>query len=394
MKKQILVFLTAALLSLSSGCSLLNRTSLTPEEALQKNALYSLENCDPADYPDYMEKADWETVPVFTEAADITAYLEECYEARMGTIAFIMEGEPPDSDVFLGNTGMMTTARDHFQMDFEEGGLLRKEEEPQHISYVIYEVCYSTGVLVLDAYRSGDTSKLDARDRKVYDMAVDFIQNKLDKSASLLQQELQIYDYIRDSCLYYNVDSDGKREDFRMATGVFLDGKANCMGYTDAFYMLGNMAGFQVETDMNEEHTWNIIGLDGKSYLVDVTEGEDALPPDYLHFNFSKKLALELGYEWKVDSPTDRMVVEETDENYYYLAEEQFAVPVDSPEALCDLAVSYIGMPLRAVYEGELPEDMHQRISDRISQEVYYSMTLTTTFHPSGDYTFIFVYCR
>jgi hypothetical protein len=60
--------------------------------------------------------------------------------------------------------------------------------------------------------------------------------------------------------------------------GALLDGKANCQGYTDAFYLLGNMAGFNVcrmfGRDEKEGHCWNGIMLDGKLYIVDVTFGD------------------------------------------------------------------------------------------------------------------------
>ena len=60
-----------------------------------------------------------------------------------------------------------------------------------------------------------------------------------------------------------------------------IDGKANCQGYTDTFYMLGTMAGFKMDrlygnsTNSNGSkggHVWNTIDFgDNIAYSVDVT---------------------------------------------------------------------------------------------------------------------------
>ena len=67
---------------------------------------------------------------------------------------------------------------------------------------------------------------------------------------------------------------------FDAAVGVLLDGIADCDGYSDAFYLLGNLAGFTVRLvhgttnnpfEGNPNHMWNEIAMDGEWYAVDVT---------------------------------------------------------------------------------------------------------------------------
>ncbi len=390
MKKYRVMLPAAVMLCLSAGCS---SYSKTPAEVLKEEALYCLEYCETEALPAYEQGVDWEKVPVFTEYAEVMAYLDACYQYRNEQICFIMEGEPPGSDVFYGRAGMMTTTQDLYQMDYESAAFPWEEPEQKRISYVSYAVQYSTGVLVLDAYQSGDTSRLDETDLAVYEMVVEFVEHTLDKTASLLVQERQIYDYICSLCAYYDKVSEGEREDFRMASGVFLDGKANCMGYADAFYMLGNMAGFEVEMDLSDEmnHSWNLITLDGKKYIVDVTENTDSIPY-YSYFNAGLDIAAEW-YIWEPDSLTAQ-VVPESDENYFYFAQEEgFAVRADSPEALCDLAAASVGEPLYVVYTGTL-SDIHQKISDRLAEVIETEVTLTTSFKQMKEYTFVYIYAE
>ncbi len=49
------------------------------------------------------------------------------------------------------------------------------------------------------------------------------------------------------------------------------DGKANCQGYADAFYLLASLAGFDVRILGSDDHAWNSICINNNWYTVDAT---------------------------------------------------------------------------------------------------------------------------
>ena len=86
------------------------------------------------------------------------------------------------------------------------------------------------------------------------------------------------------------------------AVGALVDGRANCQGYTDAFWLLGKLAGLQVRrqsgVSSGEDHSWNALCLEGEWYIMDVThddkEGSSAW--GYAFMNIGRDLAGD--YEW------------------------------------------------------------------------------------------------
>lgn len=89
------------------------------------------------------------------------------------------------------------------------------------------------------------------------------------------------------------------------AIGALLNGTADCDGYADAFYLVGNLAGLEVRyhqgtsssyDSVNNKldtgsHMWNLLKLDGTWRVVDVcwADGEDGI--DYTWFNIGRDRA-------------------------------------------------------------------------------------------------------
>lgn len=106
------------------------------------------------------------------------------------------------------------------------------------------------------------------------------------------------------------------------AIGAVLDGLANCQGYSDAFYMLGAMAGLTVNIQIGKaggNHAWNVIRLDGKWYILDVTFDDSARIPSgepiYYMFNVGRDL-MEGVREW--DRRAASAAVAETSDMWFY----------------------------------------------------------------------------
>jgi hypothetical protein len=95
------------------------------------------------------------------------------------------------------------------------------------------------------------------------------------------------------------------KSDVDTAIGALLNGTADCDGYADAFYLVGNLAGLEVRyqhgmassydlennTLDTSSHMWNLLKLDGSWRVVDVcwADGEDGI--DYTWFNIGRDRA-------------------------------------------------------------------------------------------------------
>ncbi len=212
---------------------------------------------------------DWQNVPMLHNTAEMKQYLQEQMAAcRKHLPLILLRGcKEADADFLLNEAGVIVADQTGFKAN----------RNGARITFLVYDLEYSTGRLAVHAMQTGDTSGMDARDLEAYQKALEFVNSELDKSASPVEQERQIHDYICERTSYLHMDNTPGRESFRMATGVMLDGEANCMGYSDAFYMLATMAGFEVGTETNATHMWNTILLDRRRYLVDVTWDDDSV---------------------------------------------------------------------------------------------------------------------
>lgn len=180
------------------------------------------------------------------------------------------------------------------------------------------------GDRIVDAYFRNDTSTLTSDERKVLRMAMEMVKEAQKQADSALEMEILLHDMLVDHITYL----DGIR-DFSdpnnpprilTAIGAFLDGKANCQGYADAFYVLGSIAGFQVGR-MNVEtpddlHVTNTICINNKWYIVDVTfDDVTNSPHNYRLFNAGLDMISE--YTWAYYKEI-HPIEERSSSNYYY----------------------------------------------------------------------------
>lgn len=139
---------------------------------------------------------------------------------------------------------------------------------------VVFQIKDYPGTRVANAYLSGKTDWLSADEKQLYNAAVAVV-NEANKRQGDLAKELFIYEYIMNHATYLTGDMTNQPR-FVTAAGVLIDGKANCQGYADAFYMLGRMCGLNVGRISGQAggsgHAWNTITFDdGKTYFVDAT---------------------------------------------------------------------------------------------------------------------------
>lgn len=185
------------------------------------------------------------------------------------------------------------------------------------------------GDRIVEAHKSGDTSALTENELRALEKAQRVVKNLQKTAGSEIELELAIHDW-----LLKTVSLDETSADFSdpnnaprhvTALGPLLNGSASYQGYVDGFYVLGSIAGLQVdrmsvETEYGGSHMVNTICLDEAWYVVDVTYDDsvtytDGTQPNYRLFNAGKDQCKE--YEW-IPAMEHHPIAAESDTHYYY----------------------------------------------------------------------------
>ena len=159
------------------------------------------------------------------------------------------------------------------------------------------------GLKMLHAWETGDRSSLTAEESACLDNALAIAEECRTGKQSALEIELAVYQTICRRVTYAHdavAQGMGTAGYLRASTclGALIDGKAQCQGYAEAFWLLGTLSGLDVETQYGwggggaaGKHAWNTIRLGDHTYMVDVcwgdTSGDSFEPetPDYRCFN-------------------------------------------------------------------------------------------------------------
>ena len=141
-----------------------------------------------------------------------------------------------------------------------------------------YNIVEYPGTRVANAYLSRNQQQawlnLNHEEQDLFNIAVGIVDE-----ANKLSSEREKAEYIHNEICRHVKETRSENERYKTATGALIDGYAQCQGFTDAFYMLGRMAGLKVgritgTTNNGTGHAWNWITFsDGKSYCIDVTNG-------------------------------------------------------------------------------------------------------------------------
>lgn len=102
---------------------------------------------------------------------------------------------------------------------------------------------------------------------------------QITSSMSQKEKARVYYDWVVKNCSY-NLKTDGNG----WASGVFLNGKASCGGYTAAYNLLLKLEGISCGAEDAPNHIWSTATLDGVFYHIDVTWGDGGSKPNYKYF--------------------------------------------------------------------------------------------------------------
>lgn len=138
---------------------------------------------------------------------------------------------------------------------------------------------YYPGENILYAWKNEDTSRLTPEELEVMELALEVVEQAKAETDTPHETERWLHDWLCSRVTYESPNMDIAYKEYIQlrelsCVGAMLDGTANCQGYADAFYLLGNLAGFEVEKIFGLTgggHVWNSIVLDGTRYIVDVT---------------------------------------------------------------------------------------------------------------------------
>lgn len=325
------------------------------------------------------------------------AYVRECLEKQMDEISIRCENgfQPPSNKEFLYLYALPYSSRTIRTIDDETTDVTQK-------------VIYYPGARIAEAYLSGDTGGLTERERRVYDIAAEFLETRFlecenalspeQEADIILLQEKEIHDFICETTDYYTAESEERVPDFRTALGVFLDKKANCQGYADAFEMLCRMAGLGVGKVQGETggigHVWNTFRYNDEWYMVDLTWNDGAFSDDaagYLYFNIGQDLIAET-HSWD-EKNLRQPVAETTDSAYYYYTGAPFGESVSTYEDALALLVERCldeEMPVYLMCEGfSPPKGFGQQVVDATAENGI-PMTLHTMVQHMGENAYIY----
>lgn len=166
---------------------------------------------------------------------------------------------------------------------------------------------------VVEAYRNGDESSLDERQKTVLESAVAAVGEFYRDGMSDEEIAIAAHDWIT-THITYDTKMLGlvksQTPDTENPYGVFTTKMGICMGYTTTFQLFMDMLGVEsmiVRGEaLDEEHAWNLVNLDGEWYHVDCT-WDDFLPDDdperpaFHLYVFVPDVAMEVQHVWNHD---------------------------------------------------------------------------------------------
>ena len=214
------------------------------------------------------ENINWKTVKRIDSKSELAKYIEIQRKAGKSTIPIVL------------TNGLTVNIKEFITLCPSSVVTQKTVANDGRNILVIYTLTDYPGTKVANAYLAGNTNQLTPEEKKLYAEAVKII-NEAKKYSHAIEREVYIYEQIMNRASYQTGDMSTPQR-FTTATGALIDGKANCQGYSDAFYMLGRMCGLNVGRMSGQVggggHSWNTITFeDGKTYCVDVTLGDNAI---------------------------------------------------------------------------------------------------------------------
>lgn len=190
------------------------------------------------------------------------------------------------------------------KIDHMMSSFLGNVEDPAQEDDVVIAQRYSikSTTQISDAYKSGDTSKLDDRDKETLAMAKDIIKEIIKDDMDTFQKEEAVYKYLTTGLKPSNSiltvvsdtsnDNDNPHDVLKKRTAV-------CVGYATTFRMFMQMLDIECKVVHSSTlgHSWDLVKLDdGCWYHTDCYMDSDS--GNYRNFNMDDFTCTQSGHEW------------------------------------------------------------------------------------------------
>jgi transglutaminase/protease-like cytokinesis protein 3 len=155
---------------------------------------------------------------------------------------------------------------------------------------------------------------LTEKNKAIFDACFKVISGNITDGMTAYEKELAIHDWIV-KWASYDTEANNNSPNARPSPdndnpyGVFFNKKAICSGYTSTFQLFMDLLGIECITvngfarNMETEHAWNMVRLDGEWYCVDVTWNDPVgvFSPSYVshdYFNVTSQYMREHQHIW------------------------------------------------------------------------------------------------
>lgn len=147
------------------------------------------------------------------------------------------------------------------------------------------ELEYFPGARIVSLARNGMLNKLTAQERALYDRAMQIVNRSKSMSADDYELVMNICTELASISRYQLCEDKNCANGCELdnAYGVLMRGIGECDSYTDAFYLIANLAGLDVHYQIGDSHEqfssmtsdsthiWNTVTLGENTYFLDMT---------------------------------------------------------------------------------------------------------------------------
>lgn len=189
---------------------------------------------------------------------ELGEFLRQCQTERQRWISFQLTGQRMDGQLHQALDQMLPMAQ----------RTSRRIWRDRNGHAVTMTLCYRDGVRLADAWRRGEKECLAEEAKSVLDRAGEIVRAypTMEGLAAYLVKHIA-----------YENPKRGSERYSRIVSGVtaLMEGCANCQGISDAMYLLGTLAGYEMGYQQGwnprGEHMWNTVRIDGRHYALDIT---------------------------------------------------------------------------------------------------------------------------
>lgn len=240
---------------------------------------------------------------------DLEAYIAKCASERDTTIRYMLSERM--YEMVESNNAI------EFKICAQNGIFLytywSTHEDRTHM---FDDIRYYPGAQIVYALQNDCMHILSQEEKRLYEEAEKIARKVLNacdwKEDRELWIERELIREIAVRCEYFLSEEDA----YNTAVGAILYGKADCDGYADALYLIGNLAGLHVEYQIGNimdggTHMWNVVENEYGRYFTDATgcDMNDKDFPDLIRYDWMD-MGLETAgtrYIWQRTDPADNI---------------------------------------------------------------------------------------